>query len=97
MLLPVKPSEANVSLVILPVGVDCVRKLEDLQSISLSFRDPPAFSKFVQIPDHCPVRLHVLISGDAVVVSTQSSNRVPIGAGQYDLCHTNREAEEGRE
>lgn len=77
------------------MGVDGVRKVEDLQSVRLSVADPPAFSECVQVPDHCSVRLHVLISGDAIVVSTQPSDGVLVGAGQYDLWNT--ETEEGNE
>lgn len=72
-------------LVVLPVDVDCVRKVQDLYSISHSVADPPAFSECVQVPDHRPVRLHVLVSSEAVVVSAQPSDRVLVGAGQYDL------------
>lgn len=70
-------------VVVLPV--DCVRKLEDLQSITLSITDPPAVSKWIQVSDHCPIWLHILIAGDPIVVSAQSSDIVPVGTGQYDL------------
>lgn len=65
--------------------VDCVRKIVGLQFTGLAITDPPAVSECIQVPNHSPIRLHVLISGDAVVVSTQASDRVPVGAGQYDL------------
>lgn len=70
---------------LLPVGMDCVRKVIDPQSVSLSVTDPPAFSECVQVPDDCPVWFHVLVSGDVIIVSTQPSDMVLIGTGQYDL------------
>ena len=69
--------------------MDCVRKVGGSQSARLPLTDPPAFSKRVQVPDQRSVRLNVLVSGDAVVVSAQPSDRVLIGAGQYDLWYTN--------
>lgn len=77
---------------ILPV--DLMRELGNLQSISLSVTDPPAFSKFVKIPDYCPIWLHVLISCDAIIISTQPSYIVPICAGQCNFwCKRERERE----
>lgn len=67
------------------MSVHSVMKVKDPQSIRLSLTDPPALSKVVQIPDHRSIRLHVLVSGDAVVVSTQTPDSVLIGAGQYNL------------
>lgn len=78
-------------VMILPV--DCMRELGNLQSVSLSVTDPPAFSKCVQIPDYCPIWLHVLISCDAVIISTQPSDIVPICAGQYNFWYKERETE----
>lgn len=60
-------------------------KIGDPGSITLTVTDPPTFSKIIHISDHCPIWLHVLVSGDTIVVSTQSSNGVPVGAGQDDL------------
>ena len=57
--------------VALPVDVDCVRMVEDLWSASLSVIHPPAVSKCLQVPDDCPVWLHVLIISAAVIVSTK--------------------------
>ena len=70
---------------VLPVDVDCVRMVEDFRSVSLSAIDPPAVSKFLQVPDDCPVWLHVLIISAVVIVPTQPSDCILIGAGQYDL------------
>lgn len=75
---------------LLLVSMDSVRKVIDPQSISLSVTGPPTFSECIQVPDDCPIWLHILISGDAIVVSTQPSNKVLIGAGQYDLWYTDR-------
>lgn len=61
---------AVTQVVLLPVDTNRLRKIIILQFIHLSVTDPPAFSKRVQIPDHGPIWLHVLVSGDAVVVST---------------------------
>lgn len=72
-------------VVVLPVDVDRLRVGLDPEPISTSVTDPPTFSEGVQIPDHSPVRLHVLILGAAVIVSTQASDRVLIGAGQDDF------------
>lgn len=67
------------------------RKLEAPQFRSLSFADPPAVPKLVQVPDHGPIGLHVLVPGDAIVVPTQTSDRVAVGSGQDDLWNTNAE------
>lgn len=67
----------------LPVHI--VRKVGGLQSIRLALTDPPALSELVQGPDHPSIRHHVLISRDAIVVSTNPPDGVLIGAGQYDL------------
>lgn len=45
----------------------------------------PALSEVVQVLHHCPIGLHVLVLGDAVVVPAQSPDRVPIGAGEYNI------------
>jgi len=39
-------------VVVLPVDVDCLRKVGDLHSLRLSVTDPPALSEIVQVPDH---------------------------------------------
>lgn len=70
---------------VLPVNVGCVRKVIGHHSVSPSVTNPPALSKCVQVPDHRSAWRHVLVSGDAIVVSTQSPDKVLIGAGQYDL------------
>lgn len=71
--------------VISPVDTGGGGKVVDPWLIRASVNNPPAFSKLVQVPNHRPVGLHVLIPGDAIVVPTQSSNGVPVGAGQDDL------------
>lgn len=53
--------------------------------VSLAIGDFPAVSKGVHIPDDGPVGLHVFISSKAIIVSTQSSDVVPVGAGEDDF------------
>lgn len=64
---------------------DGVRSLDALQPAGLAIGDPPAFAKFVHVPDHGPIGLHVFVSSDAVVVSAQPSDVVPVGAGECDF------------
>lgn len=72
-------------VVFLPLQVNSIRNISGLLHVSLSVAVPPAVSKLVQVPGDCPVWLHVFVPGDTVVVSTQSSDRVLIGVGQYNL------------
>lgn len=62
--------------------MDRVGNLEAPQSIRLAISDLPAVSKCIQVPDDGPIGLHVFISTKAIVVSTQSSDVVPVGAGE---------------
>lgn len=65
--------------------VDSGRNLHAPQPAGLAISDPPACAECVHIPDHGPVGHHVLVPSNAIVVPTQPSDRVPVGAGECDF------------
>lgn len=65
--------------------VDGGRNLHAPQPAGLAISDPPACAECVHIRDHGPVGHHVLVSSNAIVVPTQPSDIVPVGAGECDF------------
>lgn len=65
--------------------MDSMGHLDAPQPIRLAISDSPAVSKCIHIPYDGPIGLHVFISSNTIIVSTQSSDVVPVGAGEDDF------------